>query len=149
MILWTWHAWSSLTPDALYDFLRLRSEIFVVEQHCVFADMDGADPQCLHLCGRDEDGQLLAYLRLVPPGLKAPQPALGRLVVAQRARGRGLSREAMREGLQRCAALYPAQAVFLSGQQHLEALYASLGFAAISAPYLEDGIWHINMLRPA
>ena len=149
LTIWTWHIWSSLAPDTLYAFLRLRSDIFVVEQNCVFPDMDGVDPQCEHLCGHDAQGQLLAYLRLVPPGIKAPQPALGRLVVSQHARGRGLSRLAIHEGLQRCATQYPAQAVFLSGQQHLAPLYASLGFVTISAPYLDDGIWHVNMLRPA
>ena len=149
MIDWHWYRWDALSADVLYAFLRLRSEIFVVEQNCVFADMDGVDPECEHLCGYDTQGQLLAYLRLVPPGVKAPQPALGRLVVAQPARGRGLARLAVHQGLQRCAARYPEQDVFLSGQQHLEPLYVSLGFRTISAPYLEDGIWHVNMLRPA
>lgn len=146
--IWTWHAWSTLTPDTLYGFLRLRSDIFVVEQNCVFPDMDGVDPQCEHLCGCDADGRLLAYLRLVPPAVKAPQPALGRLVVAAEARRHGLARTAIRLGLQRCTERFPGQAVFLSGQQHLEAFYAGLGFETISAPYLEDGIWHVDMLRP-
>lgn len=148
-MIWTWHAWAALKPDTLYGFLRLRSDIFVVEQNCVFPDMDGVDPQCEHLCGCDAGGRLLAYLRLVPPGVKAPQAALGRLVVARELRGRGLARAAVGQGLQRCAERFPGQAVFLSGQQHLEAFYASQGFETVSAPYLEDGIWHVNMLRPA
>jgi ElaA protein len=145
--VWTWHAWDALTPDTLYAFLRLRSEIFVVEQNCVFPEMDGIDPLCEHLCGYDQQGALLAYLRLVPPQVKAPQPALGRLVVAQSARGSGLGRLAIHEGLRHCAARYPEQDIFLSAQRHLENFYASMGFKTCSEPYLEDDIWHVNMLR--
>lgn len=145
--IWQWHRWQDLRPNTLYAFLRLRSDIFVVEQNCVFPDMDGIDPQCEHLCGHAPDGRLLAYLRLVPPGVRAPQPSLGRLVVDAAARGNGAGREAMLEGLRVCAQRYPGQTIFLSAQQHLERFYASLGFAPSSEPYLEDGIWHLNMLR--
>jgi ElaA protein len=147
--IWTWHAWATLRPDTLYDFLRLRSDIFVVEQNCVFPDMDGIDPACEHLCGHDADQRLVAYLRLVPPGIKAPQPALGRLVTARNVRGTGLGRAAVREGIRHCASRYPGQDIFLSGQQHLENFYASLGFISFTEPYLEDGISHVNMLRKA
>ncbi|MES2488862.1 MAG: GNAT family N-acetyltransferase [Pseudomonadota bacterium] len=142
-----WHPWPTLTPDTLYDFLRLRSDIFVVEQNCAYADMDGIDPACEHLCMRGPERQLLAYLRLVPPGLKAPQPAIGRLVVAQTARKSGLGRAAMLEGIRRCTERFPSQDIFLSGQLHLEAFYSSLGFVTFTEPYLEDGIQHVNMLK--
>ncbi len=144
-----WHPWQALTPDTLYNFLRLRSDIFVVEQNCAYPDMDGVDPHCEHLCIHGPRQQLLAYLRLVPPGLKAPQAAIGRLVVAHDARGSGLGRAAMQEGIRRCTERYPGQDIFLSGQQHLEAFYASLGFVTFTEPYLEDGIQHVNMLRQA
>lgn len=146
---WIWSTWDMLSANALYDFLRLRSDIFVVEQNCAYADMDGIDPLCEHLCMRDSGQNLLAYLRLVPPGIKAPQPAIGRLVVAEPARKLGLGRAAMLEGIRRCGERYPGQAIFLSGQQYLEAFYASLGFVTFTDPYLEDGIQHVNMLRPA
>lgn len=144
-----WHLWPALTPDALYGFLRLRSDIFVVEQNCAYADIDGVDPKCEHLCIRDPEQRLLAYLRLVPPGLKAPQPAIGRLVVSQTARSLGLGRAAMLEGVARCKTRYPGQDIFLSGQQHLEAFYQSLGFVTFTEPYVEDGIQHVNMLKKA
>lgn len=144
-----WHPWSTLTPDTLHDFLRLRSDIFVVEQNCAYPDIDGVDPQCEHLCMRSPEQELLAYLRLVPPGLKAPQPAIGRLVVAQAARKSGLGRAAMLEGIRRCTEHYPGQDIFLSGQLHLEAFYSSLGFVTFTEPYLDDGIQHVNMLRKA
>lgn len=146
---WTWHHWAALTPDTLHDFLRLRSDIFVVEQNCVFSDMDGVDPLCEHLCARNSENLLLAYLRLVPPNVKAAQPSIGRLVVASSARGTGLGRAAMLEGIRHCSERYPGLGIFLSGQYHLEGFYSSLGFVTFTEPYLEDGIQHVNMLRKA
>lgn len=146
---WTWHAWRDFTPDMLYAVLRLRSAIFVVEQDCVFPDMDGRDPACEHLCGWNDAGELIAYLRLVPPGVRTPEVSLGRVVVAAAARGRGLGRAVMLEGLRGCARLHPGQPVKVSAQQHLESFYASLGFRTVSAPYDEDGILHVDMVRPA
>lgn len=143
----SWHAWRDLTPDTLYAVLRLRSAIFVVEQNCVFPDMDGRDPACEHLCGWDGDGELSAYLRLVPPGVRTPEVALGRVVVAAAARGRGLGRAVMLEGLRRCAERYPGQPVKVSAQAHLEPFYQSLGFRTVGAPYDEDGILHVDMVR--
>jgi ElaA protein len=144
---WQWYGWAGMTPDVLYAFLRLRSAIFVVEQDCVFPEMDGRDPQCEHLCGWD-GAELVAYLRLVPPGVRTPEVALGRVVVAARARGAGLGRAVMAEGLARCAQRYPGQPVKVSAQQHLEKFYASLGFTRTGAPYDEDGIPHVDMVRP-
>jgi ElaA protein len=146
---WQWLAWADFDPDTLYALLRLRVDIFVVEQNCAYADLDGLDPQCRHLVGRDIAGQVQAGLRLVPPGIKHAAPAIGRLVVAAGLRGAGSGRALMLEGLRGCAQHYPQQAVFLSGQQHLEHFYRSLGFATISEPYIEDGIPHVDMLRPA
>ena len=146
---WQWLAWPDFDPDTLYALLRLRVDIFVVEQNCAYAELDGLDPRCRHLVGRDAAGQVRAGLRLVPPGIKHAAPALGRLVVAADLRGAGSGRALMIEGLRGCARHYPAQPVFLSGQRHLEGFYRSLGFETISEPYLEDGIPHVDMLRPA
>ena len=146
--VWTWHAWRELSADLVYEIMRLRSAIFVVEQNCVFPDMDGRDPACEHLCGRDAAGALVAYLRLVPPGVRTPEVSLGRVVVTQSARGRGFGRAVMQEGLRHCASRYPGKPVKVSAQRHLEAFYQSLGFATVGAPYLEDGIWHVDMVRP-
>ena len=145
-ISWRWHEWRDLTPDVLYALLRLRSAIFVVEQNCVFPDMDGRDPQCEHLCGW-RGAELIGYLRLVPPGVRTPEVSIGRVVVARSARGLGLGREVMLQGLKRCAERHPGQPVKVSAQQHLEAFYASLGFARVGAPYDEDGIAHVDMIR--
>lgn len=144
---WSWHGWGELTPSVLYEILRLRSATFVVEQDCVFPDMDGRDPQCEHLCGwRGET--LTAYLRLVPPAVRTKEVALGRVVVEKSSRGQGLGREVMLEGLKRCTQRYPGQPVKVSAQQHLENFYQSLGFSTAGEAYLEDGIWHVDMVKP-
>lgn len=145
-VRWEWHTWATLSTDALYALLRLRSAIFVVEQNCVFPDMDGRDSRCQHLCGWDDAG-LAAYLRLVPPGVRTAQVALGRVVVRRDRRGQQLGRALMQQGLLRCAHAYPRAPVQVSAQQHLEPFYGSLGFRTLGAPYLEDGIWHVDMQK--
>lgn len=142
---WSWYAWQQLPPDVLHAFLKLRSDIFVVEQNCVFSDMDGRDPACEHLCGF-AGNDLVAYLRLVPPGLKSPEAALGRLVVDKDHRGHGHSRRAIELGLVRCAEKYAGVPVRIQAQAHLAVFYASMGFTQIGAEYLEDGIPHVDML---
>ncbi|WP_020649720.1 GNAT family N-acetyltransferase [Solimonas variicoloris] len=144
---WRWHAWRDLDIDTLYECLRLRVDIFVVEQKCPYPELDGLDPHCEHLTVREPGGALLGYLRLLPPGLKVDEPALGRLVVAAAARGQGLARAMVSEGIRACHARYPQQDIYISGQQHLEDFYASLGFKVSSQPYLDDGIWHVDMLK--
>ena len=145
-IQWQWHTWRDLTPGVLHAFLKLRSDIFVVEQNCVYADMDGLDDRCEHLCAFDS-GELVTYLRLLPPGLKSKEAALGRLVVKHSHRRKGFSRDAIERGLARCAELYPQQPVFAQAQAHLAAFYQTLGFSKISEEYMEDGIAHIDMRR--
>lgn len=144
---WQWHRFDDWPRALMYDALRLRSEIFVVEQNCVFLDMDGLDRHCEHLHVLDQ-GQLCAYLRRVPPGIQSPRPALGRVVVARSHRGSGLGRELMRAGIRRCESRHPQQAIQVAAQQHLEPFYGSLGFSRIGEPYDEDGILHVEMLRP-
>lgn len=142
---WRIHRWNEWSNDQLYEAMRLRSAIFVVEQNCVFPDMDGLDPRCEHLCGTDAQGRLLAYARLLHPGLKYPEASIGRVVVAESARGTQLGRALMHEALAACRARWPGQPILIGAQQRLERFYASLGFKPIGAPYLEDGIWHVDM----
>jgi ElaA protein len=143
---WQWYPWQALPPDVLYAFLKLRSDVFVVEQNCVFSDMDGIDPQCEHLCGFAADGALQVYLRLLPPGVKLAECSIGRLVTAPDARRGGLARAACERGLQRLRERFPGQMARIGGQQYMEAFYASLGFVTTGKPYLEDGIPHVEML---
>ncbi|MBL8325261.1 MAG: GNAT family N-acetyltransferase [Rubrivivax sp.] len=146
-MIWTWARWPALRVDDLYDALALRAEVFVLEQGCAFVDPDGADRQSAHLLGRNEVGDLLAYLRVVDPGIKYPEPAIGRVVTAPAVRGTGLGRALMAEGLQRCEQAWPGCAIALGAQAHLERFYGSLGFARRGEAYVEDGIPHVHMLR--
>lgn len=140
-----WFDWAQLDRDTLYALLKLRSEVFVVEQQCVFLDLDGRDADCRHLCAFDAADKLIGTLRLVPAA--SGPVALGRVVVAACARGRGLATQLMQEGIRACAELFPGRAIKLSAQEHLQNFYGSLGFVTRSERYLDDGIWHVDMIR--
>ena len=153
-----WHParFTDLGTSQLYDLLRLRSEVFVVEQDCAYLDIDGKDrhPHAVHLLGIADDGALAAYLRILPPGLghgvaTFAEPSIGRVVTAQAWRGRGLGDPLLREGIAETLRSWPGSAIRLGAQTHLQAYYARNGFVPASESYLEDGIPHIEMLRPS
>lgn len=146
-IAWRCLAFSELTPHALYDLLRLRTEVFVMEQNCVFQDMDGADPACHHLLGT-RDGALLAYARLVPAGLKFAEASIGRVVSDPSTRGTGMGHALMREAVAQLHALWGKQPIRIGAQAHLQGFYGQHGFQPSGAIYIEDGIDHVEMLRP-
>jgi ElaA protein len=144
--LTTWHirAFGELTAPELYAIVNLRERVFVVEQKCVYLDADGLDPDCRHVwAARGAD--VIAYLRIVPAGVKYAELAIGRVVTAPEARGTGLGRELMQRGIAAAGAV----PIRIGAQAHLEAFYESLGFRRASEPYDEDGIAHIEMLRPS
>ncbi len=141
---WRDHAFAELSVDELYAIVVLRERVFVVEQACVYLDADGRDQASRHVWLED-GGAILAYARVVPAGLKLDQVSIGRVIVAPEARGRGLARELMVRAL----ATVSGAPVALSAQAHLEGFYGSLGFARTSEVYDEDGIPHVDMLRPA
>ena len=150
-VKWQWKRFAELAPAELYALLAARASVFVVEQGCAFLDLDGLDASAWHLFGWSGEGQaptLAAYLRLIDPGCKYAEPSIGRVLTTAAFRGAGLGREAMREALARAALLYPGSTLRIAAQQRLERFYAELGFRAVSAPYEEDGIMHIEMLRP-
>ncbi|MFG6455617.1 GNAT family N-acetyltransferase [Roseateles sp. BYS96W] len=144
-----WHCtpFAELGVQQLHDVLRLRSEVFVVEQQCVFLEIDGLDPKTWHLLGTGDDGQLLAYTRLIPPGVKAPDALIGRVVTAPAARGGGTGRALMAESITQCERLWPGHAITLHAQAHLQRFYGSFGFEPVGEPYIEDGIPHVEMRR--
>ena len=149
-VQWQWKRFAELAPLELYAALSARVAVFVVEQRCVFQDLDGLDPFAWHLLGwtgSHDERTLCAYLRLIEPGRKYREPSIGRVLTTASYRGFGLGREAMREGLSRSAMLYPGQVVRIAAQQRLERFYASMGFHPASAPYEEDGILHVDMVR--
>jgi len=145
---WTWSRFPDLGVDNLYDALALRCRVFVLEQG-PYLDPDGIDRQAWHLLGRDGQGTLHAYLRIVDPGVKFAEPSMGRVVTSPEARGTGLGRALVSEGVARCAAAWPGQGVRISAQAHLEHFYGEWGFQRVGEPYLEDDIPHLEMLLPA
>ena len=142
-----WHdrAFDELTVHELYAIIALRERVFVVEQQCAYLDADGVDLVSRHLWATADDGALHAYLRIVPAGVRFPEVAIGRVITAPEARGTGLGRELMERGI----AAVGARPIRIGAQAHLEKFYGSLGFTAVSPVYDEDGIPHIEMLRPA
>ncbi len=143
---WYWLRFGDLGVDRLYDALALRCRVFILEQGA-YQDPDGLDRVSWHLLGRDGAGTLQAYLRAVDPGVKYAEPSIGRVVTSPEARGTGLGRKLMVEGLARCAQTWPSQAIRISAQAHLTRFYAEFGFAAVGEPYLEDHIPHVEMVR--
>jgi len=146
MITWRLARFEELTPGEVHEIFRARAAVFVVEQGCVFQDLDGADPECWHLAGR-ETLALVAYCRLVPPGRKFAEPSIGRVITPEVERGKGYGKALVREALARAETLWPGHAIRIGAQCHLERFYGVFGFVAASAPYDEDGIAHIEMLR--
>lgn len=150
---WQAKAFTELTLNQLYDALKLRIDIFVVEQTCFYPDLDGdkdqldRHPQTIHLLGYQGE-QLVAYLRILAKGQNYPDNiSIGRVVIAIDARGGGLGHELMTEALSLCQHHFPNENIKISAQQHLKAYYQQHGFTQVSQMYLEDGIPHIGMLR--
>ncbi|GAB3876829.1 GNAT family N-acetyltransferase [Hymenobacter segetis] len=146
-----WHClpFAALPSLILYDLLRLRSEVFVVEQNCAFQDIDRLDMDAHHLLGYNEAGELAAYARLFDAGKSGEQASIGRVIVAQPFRQYGLGRELMRQALAFSDSLFGPQANKIGAQQHLERFYNEFGYEQSGPMYVEDGIPHIPMVRPA
>lgn len=150
-LCWAWHRFEQLGVDHLYDALALRCQVFILEQG-PYLDPDGLDRHAWHLLGRapaGPDSPLLAYLRVVDPGRKFAEPSIGRVITAPAVRGTGLGRELMAAGLRLCGQIWPGQGVRISAQAHLARFYGDFGFGRVGEVYLEDGIDHCEMLRPA
>jgi ElaA protein len=129
----------------LYDMLKLRVDVFVVEQHCPYPELDGNDKDCLHLRLLMDD-ELLACARLWRP-TPEHHPRIGRVAVSPNHRGKRLGDALMREAIAEVEKMYPGEPIEISAQSHLQKFYGSLGFEVISEEYLEDGIPHVDMLR--
>ncbi len=144
---WAFEALGVAELDAIY---RARQRVFVIEQGCAYLDADGADPQCWHLAAWAEgQAEPLAYARLVAPGVKYAEASIGRVITALSARGTGLGRELVRRAVAEAEALFPGAGLRISAQAHLARFYGGFGFVPVGEEYLEDGIPHLEMLRPA
>lgn len=148
LIHYRWCSFEELDRHELYALLRLRQEVFVVEQDCPYLDCDGKDQGAMHLLGSCE-GELVTYARALPVGLAYPEyPAIGRVITAASVRGRGLGRPLMREAMARVWETWGPGPIKLSAQAHLQGYYGSLGFEVCGPGYDEDGIPHLPMKHP-
>jgi ElaA protein len=138
-------SFSELSTVELYAILQLRAEVFVVEQHCPYQDLDGKDQASYHLLGW-MDQQLVAYCRLLPKGISYPDAAsIGRVVNSGVVRGQGVGKQLMEEALRECQRLFPGELITISAQHYLLRFYQELGFKERGSVYLEDDIPHIEM----
>ncbi len=141
-----------MSARTLYRLLQLRTEVFVVEQRCVFQDMDGADAQCMHVLAeshRPEGVELMACARLVPAGLKYAEASIGRVVTNPVTRGSGIGHALIRQSVHMLQGLWGVQPIRIGAQAHLQGFYGQHGFQPDGPIYIEDGIDHVEMVRAA
>ena len=141
-------AFSDLTPDVLYKILQLRSEIFVIEQNCVYQDLDDKDQSAFHVILYDKsDKKIVGYTRLLPKGISYKDYcSIGRVVMDADHRGMGLGKELMAYSIRACIKLFGTEEIKISAQTYLKQFYRDLGFWSSGASYLEDGIPHVAMI---
>ncbi|MEI8671904.1 GNAT family N-acetyltransferase [Vibrio sp. SA48] len=146
MITWQCLSFSQLTTQQLYDLLKLRVNVFVVEQNCPYPELDDKDTQAgvFHLIGYQQQ-QIVACARLLPAGISYPSVSIGRVATKAKARGTGLGHQLLQQALDNCQALWLNQDIEIGAQQYLAKFYQSYGFDQTSDMYLEDDIPHIDM----
>ena len=145
-LTWTLKSFDDLSNDELYQILRLRSEVFILEQQCFFQDMDNKDQLCGHLMGWSAKG-LMAVSRVVPPGMSYSFPSIGRVVVSPLGRGKGYGVELLHQSIQCVENIYGKVEIRIGAQLYLKKFYENFHFFQSSEIYLEDGIEHIEMTR--
>lgn len=145
-INWTLKKFEELAAAELYAILQLRSEVFVVEQNCVFQDMDNKDQHSYHLMGWIDE-KLVAYTRLVPAGIIYSTPSIGRVITSPSVRNTGAGRVLMQKSIDEIYTLFGKVQIKIGAQLYLQKFYSSLGFKQTSDVYLEDNIEHIEMIK--
>lgn len=142
---WVHKKFNELSAPELYAIMQLRNEVFVVEQNCVYQDADDKDQASVHLCGWDNE-KLVAYTRIIPPGISYTEASIGRVVISPAYRKTGSGRQLMKESINLTHILFNCSVIRIGAQVYLTDFYQSLGFVQCSPPYLEDGIPHIEMI---
>jgi ElaA protein len=145
-----WHletkTFENLTVTELYELLKLRQEVFIIEQNCLFNDIDGLDPQALHCLLKDENHTIKAYTRLFNSEIVYPgYNSIGRVLCAPEDRMHGLGRKIFAYSIEEIRKQYGSKTIKIGAQAYLEKFYSSFGFVQKGEQYLEDGIWHIHM----
>ena len=136
---------SELTTEELYQILRLRSEVFVVEQDCIYQDIDNKDQKAIHLYFKEND-EILAYTRIFKAGYYYENPSIGRVVVSKKNRGKDVGKKIMIDSIEYIKQNIKGKKIELSAQKYLDKFYEDLGFYKTGEDYLEDGIPHQRML---
>jgi len=147
---WVLKSFKQLDVDELFELLKLRVDVFVVEQNCPYPEIDEKDRHAdtLHLFGRNrKNGKLAAYLRILPPGLSFKEASFGRVVVTAQERKQGISNTMVKKALEIIENRRPEKNIRIGAQVYLKQFYESHGFQSVSSEYFEDGIAHIDMLR--
>ncbi|MBA2176730.1 GNAT family N-acetyltransferase [Halobacillus locisalis] len=142
---WVNKTFAELTKEELYTLLQKRVEIFVVEQDCPYPEVDGRDPDCLHIW-LEKEGEMMAYCRLVPPSEDVPHYSIGRVLITEPYRLQGYARQLMDYAIAVLVDDFKVDTIALHGQEHLRHFYGSFGFDEVSDVYLEDGIPHVDMV---
>ncbi|MFN2364454.1 MAG: GNAT family N-acetyltransferase [Halarsenatibacteraceae bacterium] len=143
---WSIKSFAELDKGELYEILKLRVDVFVVEQECPYPELDGKDERAYHLIGRKE-GQIIAYSRLFLPGEYFEEAAIGRVIVKEEHRNQDIGTEMLKRSIKFLLEEKAVKDIKLSAQNHLRNFYENQGFEPVSEVYLEDGIPHIDMLR--
>lgn len=146
---WQCASFDELSNLQLHAIYQARSAVFVIEQNCVYQDVDGKDPISHHLTAWTAEGEVAAYLRIVPAGISFDEASLGRVISSRDWRGTGVGKALIANGIKALHALYPAANIRIGAQAYLEKFYGSFGFERVSDIYLEDDIPHIEMLLVA
>jgi ElaA protein len=145
-ITWQYISFEALSTQQLYAVLQLRSEVFVVEQNCVFQDIDGCDAQAMHVLGYADD-KLVAYARCFNAGVKFAEASIGRVITHASVRGAGAGHTLIQQSIDCLEKTWGTQPIRIGAQAHLDHFYGKFGFIKTGAIYLEDGIPHTEMLR--
>jgi len=146
-ITFTCKKFDALTPHELYAILNLRSEVFVVEQNCVYLDPDNKDQASYHIMAWEQN-TLVGTTRLVPAGISYKEASIGRVVTSHTVRGKGVGRPLMQFSISTLYDLWGKTTITIGAQYYLRKFYSSLGFQQCSEVYMEDGIEHITMFLP-
>lgn len=145
-IRWEIKKFEELSNTELYRIMQLRLEVFSVEQNCAYQDADGKDFNCFHLAGYTSEKDLIAYSRIVPPGISFKEVSIGRVISSQKARGTGAGKELMKRSMEFIKQQFGNVPIRIGAQVYLIKFYSSFGFEISGEEYLEDNIPHIEMI---
>lgn len=143
--IWTYQSFNELSSIEVFEILKIRCEVFVVEQQCAYLDPDEKDFHAIHLTCRNK-GEIAAYARIIPPGISYFEPSIGRVLTSGKYRRTGLGKILMEKAIAHCTQAFPMHSIRISAQLYLLDFYNQLGFQVVDEPYLEDNIPHCAMI---